>query len=506
MLKYNTKRFLIYIIAIASAITFSWILTNRYFPVEPDVANSPLVWRALLDEGLSVFKDWAPTPDNWYFTVYPINFVFFILTGSDSIASLIVSTSLFVAFTAIILANTVYTTVNSWHAVFVLLCLIFFPAYLYTYGFVAHPFSHYSTNFFGAICFALAIYNLKKKSAALAGVYSIISVLAAVSDPWFSATYFLPLLITQVYFTWKKDISIKSTIIVFIGFILSMTHVISRMLGLPVQRFKLVPVEQWLANAEWTVHILGRSLNLFFIDSLPGWIASLTIWTVMMVWALYVCFRRQEKRTVFIGLFSFLTIAAIISSFIVSYDSPAEISARFFVNAVCFAVVLVTLLLSLTRSIFPGIVLVLYIASSLHSYSVQSRPLHDQKQQALDYMQFLQKNNLSYGYADFWQYSNIVNWFSDGKIHITSVLFNDDYSIDTDSSRSQTMKSWLTKDFTRSAPQRQFITVSAVGSDEPGSEANLRLLAIENQFGKADEKLTFHNMSIFVYNHPILIK
>ncbi|MEI2267168.1 hypothetical protein [Erwinia sp. CGal63] len=504
MNKINVKK-LIYIITVFITVYFSWLITHRYFPVEPDAANSPLVWRALMNEGAAVFKDWAPTPDNWYFTVYPINFIFFMLSGSDGIASLTASTSFFVAFTAIILAAIVCFTTKSWHAVFILFSLIFLPAYLYTYGFVAHPFSHYSTNFFGVVCLALAVYNIKKNSTILAGVYSIIAVFSAVSDPWFSATYFLPLLLTHGYFTWKKVISLKSTTYVFVAFVLSMTHVIPRMLGLPIQRFKLVPLEQWLANAEWTCHILGRSLNLFFVDNPIAWIASLIIWVGLTIWALYICLRQQEKRIVFISLFSFLTISAIISSFIVSYDSPAEISARFFVNAICFVVVLVTLLLSFSKNIIPGIVLTLYIASSLYSYHVHTRPLYDQKQQTYDYINFLEKNNLTYGYADFWAFSNSVNWLTEGRVHITSVLFKDDYSIDFSSSRSQTMRSWLTEDFIRSTPERQFIAIPAVNS-EGNAEANFRIQAIEKQFGKSDEQLPFQNMIILIYNHQLAIR
>ncbi|WP_380183605.1 hypothetical protein [Kalamiella sp. sgz302252] len=505
MFNIKSTRLFFYLILFGATVYFSWLLTNRYFPIEPDAANSPLVWRALLVEGFSVLKDWKPTPDNWYFTVYPINFIFFILTSSDGIAALTASTAFFVALTATVLACLVYFTVRSWHAVLALMCLLFLPAYLYTFGFVAHPFSHYSTNFFGAVCLGLSLINLKRNSSRLATVYSVISLLAAVSDPWFSATYFLPLLLVNGYFSWKKILSFKSTAIVFIAFILAMTHVVPKLMGLPVQRFKLVPIEQWPINAEWTVHILGRSLNLFFIDNSLTWTASIIIWVCLTIWALFICLR-QNNKTKFITIFCILTISAIISSFIISYDTPGEISARFFVNAVCFAVVLVTLLSSYSKNVIPGFVLILYFASSLYSYHLHDKPLYDQKQQTYDYIAFLEQHNLTFGYADFWQMSNGVNWLSDGKIHITSVLFNDDFTIDFTSSRSQTMKSWLTEDFTRQAPKRQFISIPSIKSADLHSEGSLRVLAIETQFGKPDQVLIYGNMTILIYNHPILIK
>ncbi len=73
----------IYLSAIIFAVIASYALTYRYFPVEPDASSSPLIWRAFLTEGITAFKDWKPTPDNWYFTVYPINFIFFNLISDD---------------------------------------------------------------------------------------------------------------------------------------------------------------------------------------------------------------------------------------------------------------------------------------------------------------------------------------------------------------------------------------------------------------------------------------
>jgi len=497
------NRFYFFIIILILTFWVAYGLTSRYFPIEPDAANSSLVWRALLAEGISVFKDWAPTPDNWYFTVYPINFLFFLLTGNDGIFPLTLSTSVFVAMTAIVLAAILYSITRTWHALLAILALVCLPAFVYTFGFVAHPFSHYSTNFFGAVCLALSLYNLKKNSVLLAVAYSIISLLAAVSDPWFSATYFLPLLLVNIYFSWKKVISVKATGIVFVAFILSMTHVLPRMLGLPIQRFKLVPVDQWLINAQWTVQVLGKSLNLFFVDSFLACTSSLIIWTMMVGWALYKCLKHNNK-TVFIALFSFLTIAAIISSFIISYDSPADISARFFVNAVCFSVVLVTLNFSLSKKLFPGIILALYIASSLYSFHIYSKPLYDQKQQTYSYISFLEKHDLTFGYSDYWLMANSVNWLSDGKIHISPVLFNNDFSIDFSSSRSQTMRSWLKEKFISSSPSRQFIAVPAVEQTKDGLKENSRVIAIEKQFGLPDEKLHFQGVILLVYKHQLL--
>lgn len=496
------NRFYFFIIILILTFWVAYGLTSRYFPIEPDAANSSLVWRALLAEGISVFKDWAPTPDNWYFTVYPINFLFFLLTGNDGIFPLTLSTSVFVAMTAIVLAAILYSITRTWHALLAILALVCLPAFVYTFGFVAHPFSHYSTNFFGAVCLALSLYNLKKNSVLLAVAYSIISLLAAVSDPWFSATYFLPLLLVNIYFSWKKVISVKTTGIVFVAFILSMTHVLPRMLGLPIQRFKLVPVDQWLINAQWTVQVLGKSLNLFFVDNFLACTSSLIIWTMMVVWALYKCLKHNNK-TVFIALFSFLTIAAIISSFIISYDLPSILSARFFVNVICFSVIISTLCYALTKNPFYLFLLFFYVASSCYSYHITDKPFQDQRQLTNQYMSFLEKNHLNFGYGDFWHLSNNVNWLSGGRIHITPVLFNDDLTLDLKSSRSQTLRSWLSQKFIKSAPNRQFIAIPLTEKPISNPAENEQYKIIKKQFGNPDEVLTFQDMIILIYSKKI---
>jgi hypothetical protein len=83
-----------------------------------------------------------------------------------------------------------------------------------------------------------------------------------------------------------------------------------------------------------------------------------------------------------------------------------------------------------------ALVFPLYIASSLYSYQVTTKPLYDQENQTYDYISFLKKNNLTFGYGDYWKLSNNVNWLSFGEIHISPVMFDKvDFHIQFDSTR-----------------------------------------------------------------------
>jgi hypothetical protein len=217
-----------------------------------------------------------------------------------------------------------------------------------------------------------------------------------------------------------------------------------------------------------------------------------------------VCWRQGEKAR-FVILFSFLSIAAIITSFIIGYDMAAENSARFFLNIFCCLAMVVALLLGVKRNIFLSCILILFISSSWYSYSKTSSPYADEEAQTRDYITFLNNHNLIFGYGDFWRLSNNVNWLSENKIHITPVMWKDDYKINFTSSRAQTMRSWLSQEFVAQSPERQFIAIPAIATPVNNSEANIRLNAIRQQFGAPDEVLTFSGMTFFIYNHRLEI-
>lgn len=504
MIKNYPKPFLIGL-AIIINLLITYCLTSRYFPIEPDAANSPLVWRDFTSHGLSAFKDWVPTPDNWYFTTYPVNFVFFLITNSDVKLPLVMSTSFFVSGASILFAAAIYSVNKSFLAsLLTLTSLAFLPAYIYTYGFAAHPFSHYSTNFFGALVFSLALLNLRKRSLHLTYLYSFIAILVSTSDPWFLATYFLPLLLTLFYLTYKNRALKKHSFVCLVAFIISVLHLPQKALNLPIQRFKLAPLDQWLTNAEWTYNILGKSLNLLIIDNTASHAISLIVWISIFTYSLITCFGKG-RRTDFVCLFSFLSIAGIISSFIISYDAPADISARFFVNAVCFFALMAALRISFSVKAPIILAFILFITTSSCSYYNNTTPLYDQENQTYDFMAFLKQNNLSFGYGDYWKFSNTVNWLSSGEIHITPVLFDTQtYRVDLKNHRSQTMKSWLDMDYIGKAPNRQFIIIPTIRNNEADIYHNPQLQAITGQFGNPDEILDYSGVTIFIYNHKII--
>ena len=183
---------------------------------------------------------------------------------------------------------------------------------------------------------------------------------------------------------------------------------------------------------------------------------------------------------------------------------PYEGSARFFVNAFIFLMMVITLRFSFKSNPLIAFVFALFLCSSYYSYYKYSAPIADQEAKTRAYIDFLKKNNLMFGYSDYWQLANNVNWLSEEEIHITSVLWQDSFQIMSDSPRRQTMRSWLKPDFIQQSPERQFVAIPAVETADENSEANRRVNAIRKQLGAADEVMTFEGMTILVYNHRIV--
>ena len=178
-----------------------WFLTILYFKrkLNADFANSPLVWREFLNSGIHALYDWKPTPDSWYFTVYPVHFFLFWVLGDDGITPLVISTALFTWTVAVIASSISEKMASKTAAVLVLFTLTFLPELMYTYGFVQHPFSHNSTSAFGMIVFLLAIYNYRKDSVLITVLAAFVAWIATSSDMWLTPSYFLPVILSELY-------------------------------------------------------------------------------------------------------------------------------------------------------------------------------------------------------------------------------------------------------------------------------------------------------------------
>lgn len=490
----------IFLLLIISSILCTIWLGSRYFPVEPDVANSPVVWQEISNAGISAMSSWQPTVDNWYFTVYPVNFITYYVLGDSGVVSLKISTAIF-SISIVFLAYGIVTAfLKKKYGAVAIILLTLIPAFGYNFGFVGHPFSHNSTNCFGLLCLLIVATSPGKISLFKTCCLAVIATFSSLSDPWFLAAYFIPMVIYFFYLFLRDKYNVYNFLVVVVCFFVNWKGCIQKIIGLPVHHFSLVSLHTMLGNFKILPLLIGKSLNLFFVENEIAAYFSFCVWMAVFLHSILVVIKSNHERYIDFVIISLFSVLGVVSSFVLSYTGASEISARFFVNVTCLALILCCLYMTSKFKVFYIIISLLFSLSSVYSYLNSKGPLHNQYQQNIDYIKFLEAHDLNYGYGAFWGMSNTVNWLSNGSIHVTPIFFNNDGTADFASARVQTMKSWHTTEYFENAPIRQFIAISVAKDGERCTNIDVCLSGIQSQLGKPDEIIYFQGDTIFVYN------
>ncbi|WP_413738056.1 hypothetical protein ACL2XP_07570 [Sodalis sp. RH21] len=483
-------------ISIVLGIILSYYFVTFNFSADNDVANSAIVWHEVQKHGLSVLSQWRPTPDNWYFSTYPIHFLLFKLTGSSSprVIQFIEIAQVFLG--ALIAAMICFRKTRSQYSFLLIPFFCGLSQFAYTVGYISHPFSHNLTNVYGLLC--IYLYMVKPKNANFfyeIGICALILV-ASVSDPWFQAAYYLPLLLVSLYKTLvAKTQSKKALLPLFITGIILFTHLIERVLHLPVAHFSLGSPQQMLANGYWFLVGLGGNLNLFFVQNNSVNIASSVIVIVLYLFSMAKLNKRDD-----VDFIIFFSLAGITSAFILSSTPGAAYSARFFVNIVYLAII--ALFASALQSKRESIMLYLAILFLSGLYSHWNVPPRDSDRPLVELRTFLEKNNLHDGFGPYWGSQTLaMAWNTQWNTLIRPVAFDKKTGYMQLGGRSQTFDYWYTPE-TNSDAKRQFIAILSDG--EECADLTLCLNGVSKQFGEPDEKLSFNGMLFYVYNRPIV--
>ncbi|AMO81128.1 hypothetical protein [Obesumbacterium proteus] len=498
----NNKLLLLLIMLISLSITS--YLASRYSVLwsgDADAANSPIVWRAFLDRGFDAFTQWKPTFDNWYFTVYPVNFLFFAIFGDDGLYPLLLSSILF-----IFLINTTcfyisYKFSGLFASIIAIATLTFTSPDLYSNGYLSHPFSHNSTNAYGFIIFALYLWNIHKKNIIIPIICATLSLTASVSDPWLLASFFLPMILTEISIVIFERKNKRDLFLYVSFFIIAASNIVQYALDLPVHSFKITTFEMMLQNINTAVILTSKILPIFAINEGIAAYFVFFVWFLVVITSAFLCFKAGGKLR-YLAIFSVFSIAGIYSSSIIGDQVPHQ---RFYLNIVPIIVVLCASSVKLRGGKLIILPLVVTLATSLALY-INSGPNFKLKSNPVeDYIFFLEKNDLKYGYGSFWGMTMGVNWLSEGNIHITPVYFHHKTGeVNFKDARVQTMKFWHTREFiTTNKPSRQFIAISKGNTGDRCKDVDLCVRGVEKQIGKPDETLNYHGIKFLIYNSPI---
>ena len=492
----------LWIIFYAISFCVSLYLTSRHsylWSGDADAANSPIVWRAFLEKGWDAFQQWQPTFDNWYFTVYPVNFAIFFLMGDDGLQSLVLSSALFIFIISVCVSEIVRKHCGNNYGLLALVAITFISPDLYRNGYFSHPFSHNSTNAYGFLIFSLYILSLRNRSLLISLSLSALSLLASVSDPWLLASFFLPVIISEAFYLVCEKRNRLNLVIYIAFFLIAASNIVQNIFGLPVHSFALADFSTMVENLKLAAVITSKILPISTLSNEPFEYFIFIFWLSIVAYATLTCVLAGGIAR-YISIFSILSIMGIYSSSIIGDQIPHQ---RFYLNIVPMVIVICFLASSLKKRLIIAPI-ILSFATCLYLYSSANVEYKLSKNPVDDYISFLERNNLHYGYGSFWGMTMGVNWLSGGTIHITPVYFHRKTGVvNFKDARVQTMKYWHTKAFIEGKAKRQFISLREGKSGDQCADLSLCRNGVESKLGKPDEILNYQGMLILVYDNGI---
>ncbi|ORM78354.1 hypothetical protein [Pantoea eucrina] len=499
----DSKRWsVIRLLILFTAFACIYFLVERYFKytVNADFANSALVWRNINDYTLSyTLATWRPTPDSWYLSVYPLHFLLFWITQSDGPGVLIFATAIFCFMVCYGFASIVEKTSTRAAFVACVFSIVFMPEIMYTHGFIAHPFAHNSTNAWGAIALLIYILNINYRRYFLTLLSAFICLFTISSDMWFAPSFLIPIIITESLLAYRSRAGFLHALAYMFVFVIGYLHVIQKFLNIEIQQMAIVSFDEMITNFKFLVLLIGQTLNIFFVQNEIAWVASFSLWVALLIYVAVRSIIKMNSASYAVIALA-LSILGIASSYILINNLFKPSSVRYFVNILPCAVAVV--LISTTGILRKAgyLVIGMLIATSLYSY--QSGRISDFRKfdDFQKYITFLDRNNLTYGYGEFWYNSMEINWVSGGRILVVPAANDKEHGINAVYARPQTMRFWYDKGIQSRTPDRQFIAFSK-GYVCPDKEECM--IKARKSFGEPDEILDYNNITLYVYNHKL---
>ena len=481
------------VILLLCAISISY-LSYIYFRIDADGVNGPVVWLEFKEHGFKSLTDWNPTPDNWYFTLYPVYFMFYLILGSYG-APMLIFGSAFFAFSVIIIASTISKKLNKRSSLLVCAVpLAALPHIYWTDGFVQHPFAHYSTVAFGMLTCLMAMKAHRDQGLLSYAIVGIFGLLVCSSDMWAAPTYLLPILITELIFVIRKETKLVNFILLAIFYGIALNHTIPKLMGIDSQPFNIVDFVTMQGNAHQLILTVGEMFNIFFLRQHSLYIASFILVGGLFCYVCITGILRKDSSSYFFML-SLLSAAGIISAYTVSNPDPSQPIPRFFVNIAPFVFIVYSVAHSRMTKWLAYAICILFVLSSAITFNFGNKTYEDFEREIKDYSAFLLENNLSYGYGDYWNKSLTTFWASNGEVVIAPVDISENGSIDFNSPRYQTMRSWYSKEAMPSNG-KYFI---AIDGHEKCGDIQSCINAISSKNGKPEKVLNKGDMTILVY-------
>lgn len=485
--------FLLFFVSVIS-IYLSTYLSSKYFKLDGDTINSALVWSEFQNDGISAIRNWIPTEDNWYLSVYPIHFIIYMIFGWKSINSLIAISSIQVFACAFLSFLIVKKISNSIYSIIIIPALCALPYLCYEIGFISHPFSHNTSNLYGLIL--IYINTLARNRFTRSLISSAIILIAGISDPWFIAAYGLPALLHSIL----VDINERSnrfipSICLLLALLIYFSQAIQKCLEVPASHFHLANFDAIKSNVYWYIYAIGGMINISYEDSDALRFASFSIVMLLGLYGMIKMYSSGKREISFLLLMS---AAGISGAYILGLPEKQYYSARFLVNIIyIYYITSFFVISSENKAKFIYFISVFLVATS--SFIGHTQKSNDNLALAAEQqLKFMDENDLKYGFGPYWSGNpNVISWLSKGEIDFNPIIFRSDNGfLDWATPRAQSFR-----DKIQPKKKKTFIMISSDG--ESCKDIDICIGGIKEQYGAPDRIIGYNESFFYVYNHGL---
>lgn len=424
-------------VCIILALSEHFLATIKYARLDFDSPDTLMLWYGFKQYGFTFLRNFYYTQDNWLLSLLPIHALLFMFFPFNSWLVVLFGFALWGLSAGLcgLIAYRLRAKKAMFLAPILLLCA---SQFVYDKAYLVYFITHNISNFWGLVCLFFAILWIQRAYKLDLAVVFGSAVIAGLSDPWFLPAYCLPIIVASILL-WKishNDQIRTRAFNLFAVIAFSYVAIASKFFG-TFYFFPQLFYKFSFAQLSHLLLILAKNLGFFF-NFFPIYNSWASIISLIILFGLVIFvgvdFRRrqlaiQPESILFFltGLFSFVMLPL---SFILGAHLKA-FEARYFINF--FVVGILGLSIGLdylwlylskwTKKII-GVLILLYATSAWSTQiSLWSQMPHLPVSGEEGVLNFLIKNQLTYGYSDFLS-ATLLTGLSQDAIRVRPIDFS----------------------------------------------------------------------------------
>jgi hypothetical protein len=491
--------------------------------IDPDSCHSLMLWQGVNAHGISWLSSWIFTQDNWLFSLVPFHFVGFTIFGATPAVVIFGGWIIFVL--SAFISGAIAWKLNAKRAALLIpIALLFAGHFVHANSFASYSTSHNVTNLFGLASLLVILQWVQAQKSISLFFLLLLLIAGAVSDPWMVAAYNLPIMLVSVILYFIPALKIKRMdcaklfLVAFVSILAVKTKLFRTLNFLPSMEFHVGSWDTIKNNFSFLIKNLGGMLDILpfresdhFAYAAISLLIIVSLFITNIVKAIRSSAINEKSIFIFVSC-SFFSIGGISLAYSIGSIEATSITARFLVNCMYLSVIGLGVLVdhlweksSTTNRIISFSVITLFLLAGITSnFQAWRAPGFVVKGGGtIELLDFLQKNDLSYGYGPYWgAHANAVTAASGSKVRIRPVVFDNATGMMIAGTRPESSKQWYLPD--DAAPDQRDYFVLVRRDVEECANIDFCIGGLEKQFGPAIKRLRYLDAMILVWDHPLI--